>query len=496
LIPFIRACTAAALFVSAALTSGTQQAIAESPASPPSAAAEAPASARGITATPEAVSSCAISDLKPALPRQAPSRPSVKTITLVEETELYDDPTHLWTTGLLSPQTVEVTGDRTWISEDGIVKKWYSIRTWLGSKWILGNSALPGDMTPVSMDMLLTGEERLYEFQTDFMVSHAVISPQTVKVTGIWQGYYRIDTWLGDRWIAPVHNVLTGVEGMNTLMPASGPVELFTSPDPGCSSNSFYHEQNVYVMDKWNDWLRIRTDHGVYWTNPKLAVFDMFDPEGYLEAKVISAERTGSYTKLLLQARLTGKVKEWSRPMMIHPHFEFYDGEGSALAAGFGMPPIVFQSNEIKRFELTQSGDLTGFKLATISVFRVNETSTEAATASWNGYDFKLNLTDPKHPEVVAGDLKLAKAGAYTIVRGKVQVRLPDLNDLNASLTFYNDKNIPVGTARLRGTYGDKALHGHSTYRFETIAQGDMTAYHSVKLTVNSLNKPNQGGSK
>lgn len=134
--------------------------------------------------------------------------PVVRTITLVEEAELYDEVFTNPTGHAITPQTVEVVDRKITYTYYGELKSWYKIQTWLGDKWILSNTAIPGDLKLVAKKITLTGEERLYEFNTGFLSSNATLTPQTVTVKAEWQGYYLIDTWLGDRWIAPAHNVL------------------------------------------------------------------------------------------------------------------------------------------------------------------------------------------------------------------------------------------------------------------------------------------------
>lgn len=440
-----------------------------------------------------ASSNCARQDITSQQSSKSSSHiPDLKTITLMEETELYDEVYANWTTGSISPQTVEVVDRKVTYKLDGEQKSWYKIRTWLGDKWVHSNSAKPGDQKMVSTNMMLTGEETLYEFNAGFMGSSARISAQTVTVKGEWQGYYLIDTWLGERWIAPVHRVWTDIRKMNVPIPIAEKTELFTLPDEGCSTNAYLSVKTAVAFEQVSDWIHIRTNQGTFWMNPKLSVFNIVDAGGYLEASIVRAELVGTMTKLTMQVRLTDKLKAWSRPLQLTPSFALYDGQGMLLASNIGMGPIAFKADEINRFVVYAQGDVTNYALATSKIYTLNNTALPDSTASWSGQQFNLTLMDPNNPEVRVGEVTVARTGGHTIVRGKIKVALPNLNDVNAALAFYNDKSELIGTVTIKGAYGNIGPYGDTTFRFEAIGKGDFTAYTTVKLTVNSLIKPNQ----
>jgi hypothetical protein len=438
-----------------------------------------------------APSACTLQDPRLQQPPSSSLPTAVlKTITLVEETELYDEVFVNPTLNSITPQTVEVVDRKITYTFYGELKSWYKIRTWLGDKWILSNTAIPGDQKLLTTKITLTAEEQLYEFNTGFLGSNATISPQTVTVKAEWHGYYLIDTWLGERWIAPVHKVWTDIKSIKGIVPLHDNTELFTLPDEGCSTDTYLTVKEVYVIEQSGDWMHIRTNQGAYWINPKLSVFDIVDAEEYMEAKVLHAEVIGKMTKLIVQARLTDKLKEWSRPLQLTPRFALYDEQGMLLASNIGMGPIEFKANEINRFVLYVQGDLTNFKSATSQIYTVNNTPVPDSTLSWSGYPFHLTVMDPNNSEVRIGEINISRAGSYSVVRGKIQVILPSLNDVNATLTFYNDKAEAIGTAIIKGAYGNTGSYGNTTYRFEAVGKGDLSGYKTVKLQVNSLIRP------
>ncbi len=116
-------------------------------------------------------------------------------VTLTKQTHLYNLPVETTKRAdSLLPQTV--TAFEEW-------NGWYHIQTWIGSKWIKPTDAMVG-VKSISESVEITGLVYLYDLPFDHARTNSVLAPQTVTADQEWNGWYRIETWLGPKWVKPV----------------------------------------------------------------------------------------------------------------------------------------------------------------------------------------------------------------------------------------------------------------------------------------------------
>lgn len=125
----------------------------------------------------------------------APLKSRTEEITLNKITNLYQDPSFISPVlGALGPQSVLSINE---IPVDG---GWYHIDTWRGDAWINGEDAniheIPMNPQPITLLMITD----LYDSPFSH-VHYASLLPQTVTAVQKWNNWYRIQTWIGDKWI-------------------------------------------------------------------------------------------------------------------------------------------------------------------------------------------------------------------------------------------------------------------------------------------------------
>ncbi|WP_167859037.1 N-acetylmuramoyl-L-alanine amidase family protein [Paenibacillus cymbidii] len=127
------------------------------------------------------------------VPAQA-TEPYDGAITLTGETALFDRAGGGFhrTPYALGAQTVQA------FERSG---NWYHIRTWLGDLWVDGVEALAGEPEPVDRPLSLTRTTTLYSSPNGNGRPLAALAPQEVRATAAWNGWYRVDTWLGALWL-------------------------------------------------------------------------------------------------------------------------------------------------------------------------------------------------------------------------------------------------------------------------------------------------------
>ncbi|SFM20653.1 hypothetical protein SAMN03159341_12064 [Paenibacillus sp. 1_12] len=176
-----------------------------------------------------------------------------------------------------APQKVQVTG-----AENGWDQKllsthdeaWFQIHSIDGDRWVHVQS--PEWDESDYQYIALTGSEHLYDQRFGGGRSLGTISPQVVRSIYSDQGYYRIQTWLGYKWIHPEHPVFDDVnaEGSNssgwsaqlrTITP------LFLTPDLGSEVVGWLQPQ--WVQSKitlYKEWYYIDTWEGKRWVHTNI----------------------------------------------------------------------------------------------------------------------------------------------------------------------------------------------------------------------------------
>lgn len=166
------------------------------------------------------------------------------TLLLEAETPLYNEASLTTEVGAkITPQTVEVLQTK----PDG----WYQIVTWLGPKWVAPN----GVKIPLDVEAFIYNSDSL----TDPHYSSA-LSPQTLTVLDQkTNGWWKVKTWLGDKWIAP-HGVKVYVDQKTAL---------HNKPSFLSKAGSSISAQTVTVLEQRTDgWWKIKTWLGDKWVAP------------------------------------------------------------------------------------------------------------------------------------------------------------------------------------------------------------------------------------
>lgn len=188
-----------------------------------------------------------------------PPKPKANQLRLVETITLYNSPTNNPLPSKVAPQTVNV------------ISNWVKIKTWIGEKWI--------NITERKVQIKLTEKTDLYD-QPNGKKDQA-LAPQTVNVLEESNGWFKINTWIGERWIHPSNAVI--------LLTVNQTTPLYDAPE-GQKSNAAIAPQTVTVIE---DWYKINTWLGEKWImlNRSGSIFNPpGNPTGNLSEKDIFAE--------------------------------------------------------------------------------------------------------------------------------------------------------------------------------------------------------------
>ncbi|NOU94422.1 hypothetical protein GC093_14515 [Paenibacillus sp. LMG 31456] len=182
-------------------------------------------------------------------------------LILTETTPLYDknDPSTL-TSSTMAPQTVNVTD--AWI----YTPNWYEIDTWLGKKWINAPAAIPHEPNYVKTKFQLYDTFYLFDGPFSNKWTEASISPQVVETLDRANDYYKISTWLGDKWIKspPLENRyamtdITHIEKVNQKIDLLWTTDMRQTPSHGSKVLGALSPQTLQAFEKIDNWFHIKS---------------------------------------------------------------------------------------------------------------------------------------------------------------------------------------------------------------------------------------------
>ncbi|MCQ6276859.1 SpoIID/LytB domain-containing protein [Bacillus sp. V3B] len=196
-------------------------------------------------------------------------------------TYLYSGPNGVGKTGhTLSPQTVSV------LSRQG---DWYEIKTWVGPKWIevKTESILEenNESSEVPMKLTLLNRTNLYSSANTAYYIGSSLSPQTVTAVETKGEWFKIKTWLGEKWIKPERYSMAVAKKITV----TSRMNLYNNPSTEKAVNSIAPQTvNVIAEIPNTGWYQIKT-----WIGPKWIKQDV--PKQPVNQSITLKTRTDLY---------------------------------------------------------------------------------------------------------------------------------------------------------------------------------------------------------
>jgi hypothetical protein len=173
-----------------------------------------------------------------------------------------------------APQFVKVTGaedDWDYKLQKENANVWFEIQTSGGRRWVSLHN--PQFSDHYYNDVLLTGDETIYADRSMNGRSLGTISKQMVRAIYADHGDYLVRTWLGYKWIHPVHSAYEHAHEFYgpTSISLRSITPMFASPDAGGPVVGWLSPQYVNSsLTLNNEWYNIDTWLGSLWVNPNI----------------------------------------------------------------------------------------------------------------------------------------------------------------------------------------------------------------------------------
>jgi len=181
-------------------------------------------------------------------------------ITFFETHSLYSLPNTSYPTWSVSPQTV--TSYETF-------NDWYHIHTYSGDKWVKNSDVLVGEIEPYTASLTLLSAYDLKNMPSDSVISSFRVAPQTLKITGKFGNWYRVKTWVGDKWIKQTADFMTSDPVTDsTRITLTKNTNVYSLPSSNTTLLFSVAPQTVTSVAKYNNWYKIHTWKGDYWILP------------------------------------------------------------------------------------------------------------------------------------------------------------------------------------------------------------------------------------
>lgn len=176
-------------------------------------------------------------------------------MTLFVQTALYTSPSaQSKTTTSLNPQSIHVTtktGD------------FYRVKTWLGDRYIKPTRFIMGKRETVSSRYYVKETTKLFHhpFQKDSQLT--ISAPQHVFVKERLGDWYVVDTWLGLRWIKADNTLPYELEAIDTSLDLTEPTAFYHEIDRGLIGT--ISPQTVTATMKVGPYYKVKTYLGEKW---------------------------------------------------------------------------------------------------------------------------------------------------------------------------------------------------------------------------------------
>jgi hypothetical protein len=130
-----------------------------------------------------------------------------------------------------------------------------------------------GEVTPIDITITLTGEEELYDLPSLDNKTGLSLAPQTVHAIAEDSAFFKIRTWLGDKWIFPKHKIIYNLEAAETELTLTAITPIFDFPNGNENVAGELSPQSITSFEKAaGGWYHINTWLGPKWINPDIAL--------------------------------------------------------------------------------------------------------------------------------------------------------------------------------------------------------------------------------
>lgn len=184
---------------------------------------------------------------------------SIKLVLTAPKTFLYNGPNGVGYTGqYISPQTIYANANE---------GNWYRINTWIGPKWIeVVETVPPVEITKIT----LLDRTNLYSTTSTNQKADSSISPQSVTVVEQKGDWFKIKTWIGEKWIKPESYSIA----VDKKIAITQRESIYGNPKASEKAVSSLSVQTVTAIGEipGTGWYQIKTWLGPMWIQPKQAI--------------------------------------------------------------------------------------------------------------------------------------------------------------------------------------------------------------------------------
>jgi len=181
-----------------------------------------------------------------------------KKITLTEKTSMYNNVKDTKSISALGAQTVTTKAQLKGTN-------WYKISSWLGDKWIYSPYIIEGETQKLSVPLTTFENVSLYDAPFSNAPKASTITPQKVQVVEKWNNWYKIKTWLGEKWIIPTYKIEGTINTISSTLYLSKVTTLHDAPFTEKATTLALSPQPVKATQEWNGWYKINTWLGDKW---------------------------------------------------------------------------------------------------------------------------------------------------------------------------------------------------------------------------------------
>jgi g-D-glutamyl-meso-diaminopimelate peptidase len=124
---------------------------------------------------------------------------------------------------------------------------------------------MPVKVETINQPMTLFVQTALYTSPSAQSKTTTSLNPQSIHVTTKTGDFYRVKTWLGDRYIKPTRFIMGKREAVSSRYYVKETTKLFDHPFQKDSQLTISAPQHVFVKERLGDWYVVDTRLGLRW---------------------------------------------------------------------------------------------------------------------------------------------------------------------------------------------------------------------------------------
>jgi len=168
-----------------------------------------------------------------------------------------------------TPELATSSGERP-VKVNQFAEEWKrnkEVPIWLAENaYTLWRDEVQSNLIEEEVEITLTENTKIYHLMSKSESAYATISPTTIKSTAHWDKWYRVETWLGEKYIYVADAELVTAEKTVNITKST---TMHAIPYENSKVKGYLSPQSIKVITQTGNWSKVNTWLGEVWIQVK-----------------------------------------------------------------------------------------------------------------------------------------------------------------------------------------------------------------------------------